>query len=162
MNRWLYLLGTAFLVCACALTSAKAEEQSPVINFSNGDPEMAAAKAKARATLAKFWSAYGNPGPGEERFALKVAVPVGGDNTEHIWVGDIERKSGRITGVVANVPRDARNLHAGERIEIAEDRISDWMFMRKGKIVGNETMRPALKRMPPDQAAYFRKMMAEP
>jgi uncharacterized protein YegJ (DUF2314 family) len=162
MSRWLYVFGVAFLLCAFAPASAKAEEQSPVIKFSNEDPEMAAAKAKARATLAKFWSAYTNPGPGEEGFSLKVALPVGGNNTEHIWTGEIQRKDGRITGVIANVPRDARNLRAGQRIEIAEDRISDWMFMRNGKIVGNETMRPMLKRMPPDQAAYYRKMMAEP
>jgi uncharacterized protein YegJ (DUF2314 family) len=162
MLLFLPALGIALLLDAAALTGASGEERSPVIDFSNMDMEMAAAQAKARSTLPQFWRVFENPGLGEEGFSLKVAVPVRDNSSEHIWLVDIERSSARITGVVNNVPRDAKTLHAGERIDITEDHISDWMFLRAGKIVGNETMRPALKRMPKEEAARFREMMAEP
>ena len=141
---------------------AQAEDQSPVMDFANGDPEMAAAKAKARATLPEFWQAFDHPGPSEEGFALKLAVPIGPANTEHIWMLDIKREGGKITGVTGNAPRDATWMREGERVEIPEDRISDWMFMRNGKMVGNETMRPALKHMDPEEAAQYRAMYERP
>jgi uncharacterized protein YegJ (DUF2314 family) len=154
---------TALILCVGVASAATAEERSPIVNFSNDDPDMAAAQAKARTTLAQFWKAHENPQADEKGFALKVAIPVGGNGgAEHIWFGDIERHDGTITGVLGNVPRDVTSLRAGQRIEIAEDRISDWMFMRAGKIVGNQTMRPALKRMQPQEAARYRAMLADP
>jgi uncharacterized protein YegJ (DUF2314 family) len=36
------------------------------------------------------------------------------------------------------------------------------MFMRNGKLVGNETMRPLLKRMPKEQADRYRAMYETP
>ena len=75
---------------------------------------------------------------------------------------DIERPGSWITGVPNNVPLDATWLLPGERTDIDANRISDWMFMRNGKIVGNFTLRPALKRMPPEEAARYRAMLEEP
>jgi uncharacterized protein YegJ (DUF2314 family) len=149
-------LGLAFAAVALA------QDQSPVIDFATGDPEMAAAKAKARATLPEFWQAFDHPGPGEEGFALKFAVPIGADNSEHIWMLDIKREAGKITGVTGNAPRDATWMREGERVEIPEDRISDWMFMRNGKMVGNETMRPVLKHMDPRDAERYRALYETP
>ena len=36
------------------------------------------------------------------------------------------------------------------------------MFMRNGKIVVNQTMRPLLKKMPAAQAAQFQSMLEKP
>ena len=162
MIALLRTIATVLALWLAVAATARAQEHSPVIDFSNGDPEMAAAQEKARAALPTFWKAFEHPGPGEEGFALKVAVPVGGNNTEHIWMVDIQRQGGKITGVAGNVPRDATRMRPGERVEIQEDHISDWVFMRAGKIVGNETMRPALKRMPAKEAARLRQMLEEP
>ena len=95
-------------------------------------------------------------------FAIKVALAYGRNNTEHIWTKDIERKDGKISAVINNVPRDVKTVRLGERIEVADAQISDWMYMRAGKIVGNFTMRPLLKRMPPQDAARYRTMLADP
>jgi uncharacterized protein YegJ (DUF2314 family) len=139
-----------------------AAQDSSYVKVPNQDREMEDAQAEARATLGQFWEKLANPGAGEEGFALKVALPYGDNNTEHIWTKDIERKDGKITAVISNVPRDAKNVRAGQRIEVAEGQISDWMFVRKGKIVGNYTMRPLLKRMPPQDAARYRAMLENP
>jgi uncharacterized protein YegJ (DUF2314 family) len=150
------------ILCVGSVPAGLAQERSADTELPNVDPEMAAAQSQARATLPRFWKALKNPEPGEEGFALKVAIPVGVDGTEQVWMVDIERPGSWITGVPNNLPRDATWLLPGQRTDIAENRISDWMFMRNGKIVGNFTLRPALRHMPPEEAARYRAMLEEP
>ena len=159
MIRALRMLAVAAILGAGSSAGVLGETGDPVVRFHSDDAEMAAAQSKARATLAQFWQAHEHPGSDESGFALKVAVPVSRSN---IWMNDIERQDGKITGVVNNVPHDAKWLREGQRVAIREERISDWMFMRAGKIVGNETLRPILKRLPPPEAARLRAMLEEP
>ena len=74
----------------------------------------------------------------------------------------MERKDGKISAVINNVPRDVKTVRVGQRIDVADDQISDWMYLRKGKIVGNYTMRPLLKRMPAKDAERYRAMLQDP
>ena len=60
------------------------------------------------------------------------------------------------------MPRDAKTIRLGQRIEVADTQISDWLYMRSGKMVGNYTLRPLLKRMPPKDAERYRAMLADP
>jgi uncharacterized protein YegJ (DUF2314 family) len=157
------------LVCALfaallilAAPAAVVAQDSSYIKVPNEDQEMNEAKDKARASLAHFWEKFANPGPDDSGFSIKVALPYGRNNTEHIWTRDIERKDGKISAVINNTPRDVKTVRLGQRIDVADAQISDWMYMRAGKIVGNYTMRPLLKRMPPQDAARYRAMLADP
>ena len=94
-----------------------------------------------------FWKSLEQPGPGEEGFALKVAIK-DGEDVEHFWLIDVAREGGKLSGTINNEPGIVGNVANGERYEFTEADISDWLFMRNGKMVGNETMRPLLKRMP--------------
>lgn len=140
-------------------------QKGGVIDVPSSDQEMNAAIAKARSTLDVFWKSLEKPGPGEEEFALKVRIAVGGtgsDSGEHIWMNGIERLAdGRIAGRLANQPQRFKG-RIGERRVFSADDISDWMFIRNGKFVGMETMRPMLKRMPKEQADGFRARMENP
>lgn len=125
------------------------------------DPEMAAAIAKARSTLPRFWEVLGKPEHGEGSFSLKVRI-TDRHGTEHFWITRIERRDGTTTGTVGNEPNIVESVRMGQRIPIPEADISDWLYMRDGKMHGNETLRPLLKRMPEGEARRFRDMMAEP
>jgi uncharacterized protein YegJ (DUF2314 family) len=157
MKRLLCVVLLTLLVLAAPAAVLAQDSKVP-----NEDQEMNEAKDKARASLEHFWEKFTNPGPDDTGFAIKVALPHGRNNTESIWTKDIERKDGKISAVINNVPRDVKTVHLGQRIEVAEAQISDWMYMRAGKIVGNYTMRPLLKRMPPQDAARYRTMLADP
>lgn len=159
--RVLQVAASALFVAIAAAGEAQAQDSS-YIKVPNRDPAMEDAKAKARATLPQFWAKLERPGPGEEGFSLKVALPYSPRDTEHIWTKDVERKDGKITGVINNRPRDVKTVRLGQRIEIREEQISDWMFMRSGKMVGNYTLRPLLGRMPPADAARYRAMLEDP
>ena len=57
---------------------------------------------------------------------------------------------------------NVKSVKMGERIEVPEEKISDWLYMRDGKMVGNYTVRPLLKTMAVEEAATVKAMLAEP
>ncbi len=150
---------------AVHLMDAAAEDRSAIIDIANGDPEMAAAIAKARAALPAFWSSYEAPKATETGFSLKVrfAIPARRNSGEHIWMADVKKLGdGRYSGRFANQPRDLPGKRAGDLVQFADADISDWMFMRNGKIVGGETIKPLLKSMPKADADALRARMETP
>ena len=136
-------------------------QEDRTIPVPNADIEMRAAIAKARSSLPQFWEALAHPRPGETRFALKVAVRDRG-HTEHLWLNQIVKLDDRIIGTITDTPEEVRTVKLGERYEFTADKISDWMFRRYGKIVGNETMRVLLKYMTQPEAEHFRSMLEKP
>ncbi len=136
-------------------------KQDRTIGVEENDPEMTAAIAKARETLPQFWQVFEKPEHGESGFALKVKItdPRG---TEHFWATDIERRDGKVLGTINNDPNIVKSVKLGQRIEIPEADISDWLYLRDGKMVGNRTVRPLFKRMPPAEVEEVKRMMAEP
>jgi uncharacterized protein YegJ (DUF2314 family) len=142
--------------------------EAPFVVVANEDAEVNAAHAKARQNIGQFWAALDRHDPGEKNFSLKVRFPVPasvakGDNGEHMWVLDVARAgNGSYSGRLDNVPRFLPSMHAGDRVTFSDNMISDWMFTRNGKIVGNESMRPLLARLPDDKAAKLRQMLETP
>lgn len=132
-----------------------------VISVLSEDREMNAAIEKSRGSLGSFWRSYDTPASGETDHALKVAIP-GNGTTEHFWLTRIKRENGKISGVISNQPQSVTTVKMGQRYEFTPDMISDWTFKRNGKLVGNETMRVLLPRMPEEQAAVYRQMYETP
>lgn len=139
----------------------QAQGKDNVIHVPEDDAEMNAAIDKARRTLPEFWGALAAPGPSEANFALKVMIS-DGEAVEHFWLTDIERSGDVIVGTISNDPSDVKSVRMGQRYEFSEADVSDWMYFRNGKMVGNETMRPLLKRMPEDQAERYRALYEKP
>ena len=54
------------------------------------------------------------------------------------------------------------NEKMGQQYSLSKTEISDWMFMRDGKMHGNYTLRPLLVTMPESQAEMYRQMFADP
>ena len=124
---------------------------------------MAAAMATARANLPEFWSKLEQPAANESDFSLKVAIQGRNANeVEHFWLTNIVRKDGKITGTISNDPSSVKTVRRGQTYAVNPDKISDWLYKRNGKMVGNETMRPLLKRLPAQQAASYREMYEKP
>jgi uncharacterized protein YegJ (DUF2314 family) len=124
---------------------------------------MAAAIAKARATLPAFWASYEDPKSSETGHSLKVRFPTGRNRGEHIWMSDVRKLgNGSYSGRFANAPRDLPGKRQGDVIGFKEANISDWMFTRNGKIVGGETIKPLLKAMPKADADALRARMETP
>ncbi|MBI5261207.1 MAG: DUF2314 domain-containing protein [Bradyrhizobium sp.] len=144
-------------------TKSQAQDRSPVIDVRTADPEMNAAIARARATLPTFWASYDAPKPSETGHALKARFPTRRNDGEHIWINDVKKlPNGGYSGRFANAPRDLPGKKDGDTVEFKESDISDWMFLRNGKIVGGETIKPLLKTMPKADADALRARMETP
>jgi uncharacterized protein YegJ (DUF2314 family) len=132
-----------------------------VMITSSGNAEMDAAILRARASLDEFWSRAAAPGAGESDFMVKVALRTRKGGLEHIWVGSPIKDASGCSGRLANDPDDIAGVKVGSRVEFKDNQISDWMYRRNGKIVGNRTLRVLLPSMPEGQAAQYRGMLAD-
>ena len=94
-------------------------------------------------------------------WAVKAPIDDNG-RVEHFWLTDISYADGNFKGIIGNDPGIVTNVTFGQEWIIAKGDISDWLFMRDGKMHGNYTMRPLLKTMPEAEAERFRQMLAEP
>src|SRR5262245_14017981 len=129
------------LVAVLLSLLAACSKRDKVVNVESDDPEMTAAIAKARETLPQFWQVFEKRDRGESNFSLKVKI-TDKNGTEHFWATDIERRDGKMMGTINNDPNIVASVKLGDRIEIREAAISDWLYMRDGKMVGNETLKP--------------------
>jgi uncharacterized protein YegJ (DUF2314 family) len=127
----------------------------------DSDPEMAAAIARAQATLPQFWHAFDTREHGESNFVLVVRITHQG-HIEHFYTSDFERRDGKTRVTISNAPKIVTSVKSGDRIEIPPLDITDWSYMRDGKYVGMRTMKPRFKYMPADQVEAFKRVMTDP
>jgi uncharacterized protein YegJ (DUF2314 family) len=152
---------TSLTSCLLLSLLAACSKRDKVINVEGDDPEMVAAIAAARDTLPHFWQVYDKPARGETNFSLKVKI-TDKQGTEHFWATDIERRDGTILGTLNNDPNIVKSVKLGDRMEIPEADISDWLYMRDGKMIGDHTVKPLFKQMSADEVKQLKAMMADP
>ena len=113
------------------------------------DPEMIATINNARMTVKQFFDAFMNPKKGQTSFLLKVAF-VSGDQTEHIWLADLDFSGPKPRGVVANEPQ-IKGVRFKQTVDFDPAHVTDWMYVDNGRLVGGYTTRLLRERMPPDE-----------
>jgi len=149
------------LITVVLVVPPACSKRDEVIGVASDDPEMTAAIAKARETLPQFWEVFDKRERGESEFALKVRI-TDKRGTEHFWATGIERRDGKTMGTINNDPNTVAGVRIGDRIEIPETDITDWLYMRDGKMVGNYTLKPLFRKMPPGEVERLKRMMADP
>ena len=123
------------------------------------EQEMDAAIARARSEVDSFIAEM-SKGTATD-FSVKVAIE-DKDDTEHFWLKNIAYRNGKFEGVIDNDPGMVSNVKRGQKWSVKKSEISDWLFMRDGKMYGNYTLRPLLKTMSEEEAAKLRSMLAAP
>ncbi len=140
----------AFLSLTSCKESNKIErENEPTIYGVEGeDKEMNAAIAKANQTLKDFNDGLTNPNADSQALKVKFSNSKG---IEHMWIGDIEYKNGKYSGILNNTPEYVTEYKPGDKIDIDASKISDWMYLINGKLFGGYTMRVLRDRMSEDE-----------
>lgn len=148
-----------FLSVSVSLSGCGQSVPDTLITEGYDEKAMDAAIARARAEV--------------DTFVVELAKPTGTDHAvkapiedkgkvEHFWITDLEFKNGEFKGTINNDPGIVTNVKMGQPWTIKKGDISDWMYMRGGKMYGNYTMRPLLETMPADEAAKLRSLLANP
>jgi len=156
MNRLPYLLLACLCCCSCSDVKTKPET---LVESGYDEQEMEAAIERARKEVDAFIAELS--APTGENHAVKVPISDNGD-TEHFWLVDVAYRDGQFSGVINNEPGIVKNVRMGESRQVSKTEISDWMFMRDGKMYGNYTLRPLLATMSDEEAEQYRAIFAEP
>jgi uncharacterized protein YegJ (DUF2314 family) len=152
-SRRLFLLLALLVCCGCG------SKPDTLAETGYDQHEMDAAIARARRELGWFLGEMA-AGNGSD-WSVKVPVADGG-KVEHFWLTSIVYRDGKFTGLIGNNPGVVSNVSFGDEWTVGWSQISDWMFVRDGKIHGNYTMRPLLKTLPPEKARQLHAMLAQP
>lgn len=128
------------------------ENQPTIYNVESDDKEMSEAIKKANQTLTDFNSALQNPKI--EVKSLKVKFETANGN-EHIWLSNIEYKDGKYWGILDNEPEYITEYKIGDKIEIDNSKISDWMYLENGKLFGSYTIKLLRSRMTENERNQF-------
>jgi uncharacterized protein YegJ (DUF2314 family) len=120
------------------------------------DPRMNAAMDKARSTVGTFISSLKSPIVGQSSFSIKAPLS-DGTNTEHFWITPVSYDGTTFHGTVNNEPAKVKSVKMGQKVSVAPDKISDWMYIEHLKLVGGYTMRVLRDAMPPAERADFDK-----
>ncbi len=151
---------TALLLLVLLLTSCSSRRSPDTLITGNYDQqEMDAAIARARSEVDSFITEM-SKGNGTD-FAVKVPI-TDNDETEHFWLTDVVYRNGKFEGLIGNEPDIVSYVKMGQKWSVKKAEISDWLFMRDGKMYGNYTIRPLLKTMSDEEAAKIRSMLANP
>ena len=150
---------TSLLLVIVILACCSCSKSSDTLITDYDQKEMDAAIARARSEVDSFIAELSKRNGSD--FAVKVPIR-DKDETEHFWLTNIVYRNGQFEGVISNEPGIVTNVKGGQKWSVKKSEISDWMFMREGKMYGNYTMRPLLKTMPEEEAAKYRSMLANP
>ena len=70
---------------------------------------------------------------------------------EHFWVAISEFDGKQFKGIINNDPDLVTNVKAGDAINVDKDKIGDWMYVEKKKLIGGYTVRVLRNRLSPEE-----------
>jgi uncharacterized protein YegJ (DUF2314 family) len=114
-----------------------------VISVSDEDAAMNAIIEEARQTVSQFLAALKSPQPNQTGFSVKFPFdtdPGSETKVEHIWLADIVEKDGKYMAVVNNDPFYIKKLKLGDKVPVDMTKVSDWMYIEDGYLVGGKSL----------------------
>ena len=143
---------------AAGLRSAAPERyDDPVLDVRADDPALLAARARARAEIDGVIARHA-ASPLTE---LSVKAPItDGIHVEHVWLAGVSYADGTFTGTIDNELTRVKSRRPGDTVRVNKNEIDDYMYEDAGKIRGNYTLRALIDRLPPEDAAKYREMLA--
>jgi uncharacterized protein YegJ (DUF2314 family) len=132
-----------------AAADDKGTNKAPdVIYVADDDKEMNAAMEKARKSVEEFIKVFQTRQKGQSDFGVKVAIR-DGKKVEHFWVQISKFDGKQFEGAISNDPTLVKTVKSGDPIKIPKEKIGDWMYVEKKKLVGGFTVRVLRNRLAP-------------
>jgi uncharacterized protein YegJ (DUF2314 family) len=160
-ERWIITGAGILLVIVVGLffwrsiqSKEDANRKSRYVSIEETDPGMQEAARKARTTIGDFIEMMKNPKQTISYFALKVRCEENG-TVEHVWLNFITYDGTEFEGNIANDPLALRTYSFGKTVRVSADRISDWMVIDDGFLVGGYTLHVLRNRMTEQEKKAF-------
>ena len=151
----------SFLLCAIFLFSCEKsdllfapQEPAAVIQAGQADEHIAQIAKDAQDTLPAFFRHLTRADSQEHHFCIKypfMADYDSGLDREQVWLTNIRFKNGTYYGTLANSPLHLHGMKKGDTVAFDTDKVTDWMYIRDGNIVGGYSIPCLLETIPADQ-----------
>jgi len=128
------------------------------------DGEILRIAEDARRTLPIFFRQLTRGDPRESGFSIKH--PFRADNgsgigMEQLWLNGIHFKDGEYFGVLASIPLYVSGLQKGDTVALDMDAVTDWMYVRDGKIAGGRSIKYLLEQIPESRRSEEQRKMLQ-
>jgi len=110
----------------------------------------------AQKSLGFFMAALRAKKNGDTVFEIKKGF-IDGDKVKHLWIREVTYDGKNFHGKIDNRPLEVSNVQLGQRVSVAPQDVTDWMFLKDGKLIGGYTTRVLYARMSPEDKAEFDK-----
>jgi uncharacterized protein YegJ (DUF2314 family) len=136
--------------------AVKAPGHPGYVQVPDDDKAMDRAVEHSQRSLGFFMAVLRAKKPGDTMFEIKKGF-VDGGKVEHLWITNVKYDGKNFSGKINNRPIDVKNVHLGQRVTIAPRDVSDWMFLKDGKLMGGYSTRVLYARLSPEDKAEFDK-----
>jgi uncharacterized protein YegJ (DUF2314 family) len=136
--------------------AAKKPGRPGYMQVADDDKAMERAVEHAQRSLGFFMAALRANKPGDSTFQIKKGF-VDGNKCEHLWINSVTYDGKIFHGRINNRPLEVKNVHLGQRVTVTPRDVSDWMFLKNGKLMGGYTTRVLYARLSPEDKAQFDK-----
>lgn len=122
------------------LTALQDLYYAPIIPMDDDDPAMRQAVATARQRWGEFVEGFASCDANGPPPMVKAPF-TDGENTEFMWVAVTALENGVIYGTLENSPANLPKYRQGQRVQIREDQVNDWLLLRDGATLGGFTLK---------------------
>ena len=148
---FLLLCGLLFMSCD---RQPDASFGAATVYAEQDDWEIVQIAIDARRTLPIFFRQLASGDHEEKGFSIKHPFRADDDSgvaMEQLWLGNIHFRDGEYLGVLASDPLHISGMQKGDTVALDMDAITDWMYVRDGKIAGGRSIKYLLERIPENQ-----------
>jgi len=143
-----YIILCVILLFSCDKNASDASRRlSPEIEVEQSDKELERIADNARRALPTFFRNLIRPEEGANNFYIKYPLSDDDGNIEQVWLGSIHLNGGIYFGRLANTTKRMETRKNGSII-IDTDKITDWMYIQDGKIIGGRSIKYLLEKIP--------------
>ena len=158
--RAFYFLILPFVLLSCKQKKGYINKDpnggDEVYTVASADEEMNKAVEKAKNSYDEFLAAFSKPDSSSHDYSVKLKFEYGDDNGEHMWLNDLHFKKDKLFGVLDSDPVDITWRKFGDTIEIKRDSLSDWMYIKKGHLMGGFTIKALYNKMTESEKKRFK------
>ena len=127
---------------------------SPAIEVDQNDEEIMRIAENARRALPTFFRKLARPEQGASNFCLKYPLNTDDGSVEpkvreQVWIGNIRFKNNAYYGTLANTTSSPDGKK--KDVIIDTDKITDWMYIKDGKIIGGRSIKYLLEKIPEEE-----------
>jgi uncharacterized protein YegJ (DUF2314 family) len=146
-----YIVLCVILLFSC--DKGAVDRPSPTVDIEQSEKELEKIADNAQRALPTFFRNLARPEAGADNFFVKYSLTTDDGSAEQVWLGGIRVKDGVYYGRLANTSDLPGGKKKNKLITFDPNKITDWMYIQDGKIIGGRSIKYLLEKIPEEKRA---------